>query len=215
MSNKNCPICRGPTIVSQHNYESDVLAYNSQEKITVPNVKIYQCKSEKCGNSFLPHNEDERIKEYIRRYSRYTLNSEDIAIIRNALGCSTKAAAARFLNLNEKAFIKWEKNYCEINSAYDLLLRLAVFDRRNIDFINHLHATNFSFVKTDYQLICDNLDLEWKFNSIQKPILSHDAINNLYLTLSESNLLGAEGSVELGKIQSDIVLDNTEKQEVA
>jgi len=135
---------------------------DTNKNIIVKNVKSYECLDRECGHTWIPNNQEERIYATIRRRTRNSLTPKEIKTIREALPFVTKSEVAGFLNLNTKAFIKWEKGYTAPNDAYDLLLRLVVYSKDNLEFIQTLHDKNFAFDVSDYELLSGRIDANVK-----------------------------------------------------
>ena len=175
---KDCPLCGSDVKKIVDRYESEKKDVRTGEKIVVENVATYACRNSECKHKWLPLNEEKKIDDVIASRMRFDLSTEDIALIRQALGCSTKYEVAKFLELNEKAFTKWEREYSSPNRAYDLLLRLSVFSKENVEFIKYLHEKNFKFDKNDYQLICEEeRNEQWIFNRLKKRPMKLKEIN--------------------------------------
>jgi DNA-binding transcriptional regulator YiaG len=161
MKNNKCETCKNTLEEVVQDFATGITNPFSGQEIVVPKVKAVVCRS--CDTSELTSSESERIDQYIAKETRYNLSPSEIKLIRESLPCNTKHEAANFLLLNQKAFIKWEAGYSEQNQAYDLLLRLAAFDKRNINFIQYLHKKNFAFDPTDYQLVCEKYGHAWDY----------------------------------------------------
>jgi len=167
MSNlRQCVVCSTKVTPSYSDFRTGKLNVYTGKEIVVPHVAEYECTNSECKHSWLPADEEERIDLAIAQNSRFALSSHEIAQIRLSLGFSKKTKASQFLCLNEKAFTKWEKVRSEPNWAYDLLLRLAVHSKSNYSFIKHLHETNFKYDPSDYELICEKLGFNWKFQTV-------------------------------------------------
>src|SRR3989338_1445032 len=154
MRPKKCQACSSGFTEEVSDFETGVLDKDTDRQIIVPSVLTLTCSNKSCGYSFLPHDQEEKIDLIVARRTNHTLTPDEIALIRQSLPFRTKFDAAKFLGLNSKAFTKWEGGYTELNQAYDILLRLVAFDRRNLQFLNELHAKKFRFDLNDYQLIC-------------------------------------------------------------
>lgn len=181
-----CPLCNSDVEQRATTYnsgETDLLGY----EIIVPDVKVNYCKNAECEHSWLPSAEEERIDLYVLQRSRKFLEPDQVRLIRESLGFSTKTAAANFLTLNSKAFTKWENGYTEPNPANDLLMRLAVFSEANFNFIKDLHSKKFIFDSHDYEMLCKLQGQEWKYRSIHvNPIAPEIAFQNSLIKKSEA-----------------------------
>lgn len=133
----------------------------SGNPIVIP-MKVSYCTNSECAHTWIAHPEEVRVDKAIKTASRHRLNQNEIQNVRNALGFSTRSEAACFLNLNEKAFTKWEKGYFPMSDAYDLLLRLSVYSRTNFEFIKQLQEKQFKFEPEDYELLCEKSGLAWR-----------------------------------------------------
>lgn len=138
--------------------------------IVVDNVRIYSCSNKGCGNEWLRQSDLDKIEDEVTKRKRHQLQKDELAILMKSLGLPTLHATAKFLNLNSKAFTKWLRNYSGISSSNDLLIRLALYSRKNFDFINYLHRKNFQFDPSDYELVCEKLGGVWKFKDVDLKI---------------------------------------------
>ncbi len=170
-----CDICNSKAELKQKDYQSGENDTHGVE-IIVPNVNLFYCTNSECNHTWLPTAEEDRIEKYILQKSRNYLKVDEIELLRKAMNFSTKTAAANFLTLNSKAFTKWENSYTDLNSANDLLLRLAVFSDSNFNFIKELHNKKFQFDPNDYQLVSRLMGGEWKHLSAQ----IHSSSNDTY-----------------------------------
>ena len=145
---KKCPNCRDENVTT---YKDDFISPKKDSlgnKIIVKNVNFNKC--EKCGESWIASSEFVKIGEKIKEQEYHLLSSREIKEIRESLPVKTKHELASMLCLNEKAFVKWEKGYNQMNRANDLLLRLVAFSRSNFYFVKHLHENNFKYNAMDY-----------------------------------------------------------------
>ena len=153
LKSKKCPICNNKANPIIEEYTSSKIDPRNNQKISVKNVATYSCTNSECGHTWLPLAEEQKIDHHIDSLSRFDLDMKQITLLRESLGFNTKAQAAKFLCLNEKAFTRWELGYSCPNRAYDLLLRLAAFSKNNFNFIKEQHEKNFKFNPNDYQLV--------------------------------------------------------------
>lgn len=186
LSTRICDLCDGVAEPRLEEYRSTYLDKVGKE-IIVPEVAIFHCTNPECGHIWLPIDQEKKIDRYVENERRFYLEDVDIALIRDSLPFDTKKEAADFLCLNEKAFTKWENGYTEPNKAYDLLLRLAVFSKKNFNFIKHLHSTAFRFERTDYELVCEKLSLAWNFEVLTNSQFNDD-LPDIYETEIPSNM---------------------------
>lgn len=156
-----CPMCGSAVeikIEDFHSHKTDLAGM----KIVIP-MKVNYCTNAQCSHTWIAHHEEVRFDKAVKSASRHRLVSSEIQAIRNALGFSTRSETASFLNLNEKAFTKWEKGYFPMSDAYDLLLRLTVHSRSNFEFIKHLQEKQFKFEVEDYELLCEKQGVAWRY----------------------------------------------------
>jgi DNA-binding transcriptional regulator YiaG len=177
MTNKKCPICNQRATPEYGDYKSKKRDKITNEFIVVKDVPTFNCTNQDCLHSWLPSDEERRIDREVYERSRFDLTPDEVRLIRECLPFSTKRKAADFLCLNEKAFTKWERDYCNPNRANDLLLRLCAYSEDNLNFIKHLHKTSFRFVKEEYELICNKFEIEWKQDMLAHSILAINSIN--------------------------------------
>jgi len=166
-----CKICNSNVEIKKeiHNsYKNDT----SGNPILVE-MNVNYCTNTQCGHSWIPYLEEKRVSAIVASRSRHRMDASLIETFRTALGLPTRSDASLFLNLNEKAFTKWENGYTEINDAYDLLLRLSVYSRENYEFIKRLHEKQFRFDPEDYELICELSGKKWNYRN---PIINQSAI---------------------------------------
>lgn len=156
-----CPMCGSAIEVRSEEYDSYTTDTSGNQ--IVLDVNVNHCVNAKCAHSWISYAEEQRVDNLVASLSRHRLNAKLIENIRVALDFPTRSSAAHFLNVNEKAFTKWEKGYSQISDAYDLLLRLSIFSRQNYEFIQKLHEKKFKFEMEDYELLCDKFGLEWSF----------------------------------------------------
>lgn len=109
LKKKVCPLCDGEAIGKPEDYNSGILDKVTGSQIVVEGILVYYCQNEPCRNSWLPHEQEQRIDNFIAKAKRFDLNSEEISLMRKSLAFSTKSEASNFLCFNEKAFTKWEK----------------------------------------------------------------------------------------------------------
>lgn len=159
---RTCPMCDGKTKAVFQEYASGESDAKTGEEIIVKDVAVHACQDPECEHTWLPSDEEKRIDKEVASRSRFDLGRDEIRLIRESLPFKTKYEVAKFLSLNEKAFTKWELGRTEPNRAYDLLLRLSVFSRENLKFIERLHKKSFRFDPGDYELIRDAKPLEGK-----------------------------------------------------
>lgn len=164
LKSRVCPICKNKSFAELRSYSTGYFDRSTGEEIVVPNVEIYQCSDEGCGHRWLPSDQERKIDKITAERSRYDLVSDEIRTIRESFPFDNKFQVANFLCLNEKAFTRWELGYSEPNRAYDLLLRLSAHSVDNFNFVKHLHETNFKFDASDYELVCEKKNLNWKFS---------------------------------------------------
>ncbi|MBN1113854.1 MAG: hypothetical protein JXA66_00795 [Oligoflexia bacterium] len=164
MKTNRCPVCKGKEVeIIIKEYVSNKRDKETNNQIIVPNVKVFKCKNDECAHTWLPHQEEAKIKTYIKNRSRHCLTPGQIMEIRTSLPFRTKTELASFLNLNSKAFVKWENGYTVQNDAYDLLLRLVAYNKDNLEFIKYLHKNNFKYNECDYQFVCESKKVKWNF----------------------------------------------------
>ncbi|MEK2643883.1 type II toxin-antitoxin system MqsA family antitoxin [Bdellovibrio sp. BCCA] len=156
-----CPMCGSAVEVRSEKYDSYTTDTSGNQ--IVLDVNVNHCVNTECAHSWIPYAEEQRVSNLVASLSRHRLNAKLIENIRTALDFPTRSSAAHFLNVNEKAFTKWEKGYSPISDAYDLLLRLSIFSRQNYEFIQKLHEKKFKFEVEDYELLCDKFGLEWRY----------------------------------------------------
>lgn len=159
---KHCPVCDSSIDERDYTYTSTKTDIKTGKRILV-DIKEFYCSNKDCGFSWLPADQEKKIETTVALHSRYDLKTDEIKMIRESLPFENKFQAASFLCLNEKAFTRWELEYSDPNRAYDLLLRLAAHSHSNMNFIKHLHKTDFKFDPCDYQTICDKKKLNWNF----------------------------------------------------
>lgn len=193
-----CEFCKSKINTEVFDYESPTLDFETKEPILVPGVKLYKCSNDECGHSWIPAAEEKKIDLKVAQRSRERLGSKEIALFRESLGFSTKSEAANFLNLNTKAFVKWENEHFEPNDAYDLLIRLVARSRDNFEFVKHLHATNFKFVPTDYELLAGKTTSSWM------TVMPGSTVSSGIGSLS-----GCTASVPIGQMQGSTALGST------
>lgn len=161
-----CAICNSQGNLHQESYDTGEKDFNGNN-IIIKDFKVFHCSKPSCGNEWVSQLELDRVEDEVTRCQRIPPTKEEINTIWQSLNFSTKSAAAKFLNLNSKAFTKWVNGYSELSSAYDLLLRLAVHSKDNFNFIQYLHDKNFKFDKEDYQLVSESLGCSWNFQNIK------------------------------------------------
>ena len=130
--------------------------------IFVKSVESFKC--EVCEETWISPLELKRIQTTIEKNQNEVLSPELIKMIRESLPISSKQDLSAFLCLNEKAFVKWEKGYTELNRAYDLLIRLIARSQDNFNFVQELHNKKFKFDPKDYHFTKKNKS---KFNVIE------------------------------------------------
>lgn len=184
-----CPICQSEVKVVLDNFRSDKISVSTGKAIVVQDVKTVSCVNKECAHSWLPLDEEERIDLTVARESRYIIQPKEIACIRDSFSFKTKAQAANFLCLNSKAFIKWENGHSEPNFAYDLLLRLVAFSRKNFEFVEYLHQKQFKFDEGDYELVADKKSIFSGFGRDTK-------YSNPLKNIGSSNFVGDNNAQE-------------------
>jgi len=192
MKTRKCPICGSSAKAQVQSYSTGKKDKYLSREIVAEGIEIFECINIDCQHRWLPLDQERKIDQLVARETRFDLLPKEISLIRESLPFSTKYQTAEFLCLNEKAFTKWELGYSGPNRAYDLLLRLAVFNRENFVFIQHLHKTNFQFNPNDYQLICEKHNLNWQF----KALITDSPKNEIRGSVSWSSIKGKNSLIQ-------------------
>lgn len=156
-----CPMCSSAIKVQTEDFNSS--KYDTSGNPIVIPIKVNYCTNSNCEHTWISHHEEMRVDKAVKSAARYRLQQKEIEDIRKSLNFPTRAEAAQFLNLNEKAFTKWEKGYFPLSDAYDLLLRLAVYSKSNYEFIHQLQTKQFEFEIEDYELLCEKHGKTWRY----------------------------------------------------
>lgn len=163
-----CPDCESKFLKVVEPFKSDRINPNTGKKIVIKDAIYYKCSNKECGYSWVPSEEINRVENAVDALAWEKLKPEEISMIREAMGFGTKSRASKFLGLNEKAFVKMEQGtYSDLNNSTDLLLRLAVFNKQNFNFIRDLHKNSFKFIASNYEMLCSD-PAKWSYNHITK-----------------------------------------------
>jgi putative zinc finger/helix-turn-helix YgiT family protein len=146
-----CKSCNSTNVtLKKDNFDTRSTDFKGNN-IVVADVESFECAD--CGDSWITPEQLKRIRSEVDRLQYELLSPEQIKMIRESLPISTKRELSEFLCLNEKAFVKWEKGYTELNRANDLLIRLIARSRENFDFVKELHDKKFRFELSDYSFL--------------------------------------------------------------
>lgn len=118
---EKCPICgEGPMVKRE---KDEVFSYKGQSKI-IPNYPVHECDI--CGEELVEAADSKRFEKVLTDFRRSVdglLTSDEIKEIRKSFGYTQKSFA-KFLEVGEKNFARYERGAAAQSRSMDHLLRI-------------------------------------------------------------------------------------------